>query len=486
MKPCRAAMQLFLLLAGVSFSSPFSGSFSAAFGEEPPAKSTTNEVVKTPSEDKASHPWLTDFAAGSCAALANHKPLLVLVGGESCPWCKDLDAEIAKPEVQSALNDWTLTHLDIDNNEGDVRKLGIGPIPALRMFNSDGRLVGSHDGYLPAAKLILLLADAKTAAQAAVDDSLFTEEAISAGDVPKLVESFHSPRPAVRDAAIGQLYRHPKEARPTVIDALFQGPLAVRLGAFELLDRWKAPLTGVDPWRSDTLSVTARKVLTEWASTPLEIDTKAISATPSQLAAAAATIDRLLAGSNEEAAAVREQLAYLGEALLPEVRQRMSQASDDPTRQRLSALRYRLLASDSLVLRWPNGIDRLSALDSPTRRQAADELVNRAKTSDQALLVELFSDPDPMVREISLRAIEHVGGSLASETLVKMLADPEPNVRAAILKQLAEKPMPGLVGPVSEYVTKETDPDMIMYAIRFLRAANSSSARCDRQAPETS
>ena len=213
-------------------------------------------------------------------------------------------------------------------------------------------------------------------------------------------------------------------------------------------------------------------MLTDWLATPLSLEATTAAATPAQLAAAAAAIDRMLTGSEEEAAAIREQLAYLGEALLPDVRMRMSQLGDDQSHG--NACRrcvIRLLASDSLALNWPTGIDRLASLDSPTRRQAAGELVTRAKSSDKSLLAELFSDPDPMVREISLRAIEHVGGSLASETLIKMLADPEPNVRAAILKQLAEKPMPGLIGPVSEYVANEKDPDMIMYAIRFLGTA---------------
>ena len=59
--------------------------------------------------------------------------------------------------------DWTLVSLDVDQNEIEVRKLGIGPIPALRMFNPQGRLIRSHDGYLPAAELIALLADTKAA-----------------------------------------------------------------------------------------------------------------------------------------------------------------------------------------------------------------------------------------------------------------------------------------------------------------------------------
>ena len=127
------------------------------------------------------------------------------------PWCKELDAEIAKPEMQAALADWTLVYLDIDQNEADVRKLGIGPIPALRMFSSEGLLVGSHDGYLPAERFVALLADSKTAAHAVVDEAIFTEDVLNAADVPKLIEHFRSPRPAVRDAALGQLYRHPRE-----------------------------------------------------------------------------------------------------------------------------------------------------------------------------------------------------------------------------------------------------------------------------------
>ena len=49
--------------------------------------------------------------------------------------------------------------------------------------------------------------------------------------------------------------------------------------------------------------------------------------------------------------------AALGAALLPEVTGRLKQAAADQDRQRLAALRYRLVAADSLPLRWPAALE---------------------------------------------------------------------------------------------------------------------------------
>jgi HEAT repeat protein len=140
------------------------------------------------------------------------------------------------------------------------------------------------------------------------------------------------------------------------------------------------------------------------------------------------------------------------------------------------ALRYRLVADDALVLRWPGGMTRLAATDSGERQQAAEELAKLATGDDQPLLLELFSDPDPLVREISLRGLQHIGGKQAAAALVKLLADPEPNVRAAVLKQLEEDPRRSMVPKVAEYLKTEQDPDLIVHAIRFLRATGGPEA----------
>ena len=59
---------------------------------------------------------------------------------------------------------------------------------------------------------------------------------------------------------------------------------------------------------------------------------------------------------------------------------------------------------------------------------------------------------------------------------MKLLADPEPNVRAAVLKQLEEQPVESMVPQVATYLKQEKDPDLVVHAIRFLRAAAGPAA----------
>src|SRR5262249_36601518 len=118
----------------------------------------------------------------------------------------------------------------------------------------------------------------------------------------------------------------------------------------------------------------------------------------------------------------------------------------------------------------------LSATAAPTRHQAVQELAQRAGADDEPLLLELFSDPDPLVRELSLRALHAVAGARAAESLTTLLRDPEPNVRAAVLKQLAEEPSPGMVPKIAEYIAGEKDADVVVHAVRALRAAKGKAS----------
>src|SRR5439155_23983990 len=94
--------------------------------------------------------------------------------------------------------------------------------------------------------------------------------------------------------------------------------------------------------------------------------------------------------------------------------------------------------------------------------------------------VQIFSNSDPLVRETSLRLLRAVGvagaANAASDALAALLADPEPNVRAAVLKQLAEQPDAAMTRQVVKYVAAEHDVDLVVHAIRALRAARGRTA----------
>ncbi len=432
-------------------------------------------------ENSASQPasvWLTDLDDAYAQAQQHRRPVFVKVGADWCHWCRKLDAQIRKPAVREALERWTLVSLDMDKHGEDVRKLGVGPIPALRLLTASGTVVATRDGFIEAKELVAWLNASHERAAASVSDDLVGAEAPEPEAVNGLVQKLGARQSAIREAAIRRLLPHPQAAAPAVAEAFTKPGLAVRLAALELLDEWGAPVADLDPWRPDTITDPAKQALATWvregARPP---STRPAGPTPEALAAVGREIDRLARATSEsEARAIRERLARYGSDLLPEVYARLQHATSDLERRRLTALRYRLLATDALVLNWPSGIERLSAIDAEVRHQAVQELAGRADPANAPLLLELFSDPDPLVREISLGALHAVGGADATEAMARLLNDPEPNVRAAVLKQMSEKPPAAFLEKVKNYVQNEADPDLVVHAVRVLRSGKPDTA----------
>jgi HEAT repeat protein len=301
--------------------------------------------------------------------------------------------------------------------------------------------VGSHEGYLSAEELLAWLRRERDAVAADPADVLLDGQEPDVLAVLKLTRLFGNRDPTIRAASMRRLVAYPVAAAPAVIKAFRDGNLATRLTALELLDSWRAPAGGIDPWRPETLTPLRTAALEEWVEDSAGVKVPASDrVTPDQLAEARAAIRRMIAAPSDEADAIREHLARFGQGLLPEVYEQLARADADLARERLLALRYRLAADDSRVLTWEGGLVRLAATDSRVRQRAAEELAGVADDRDRALLLELFGDPDPLVREISLRGLQQIGGKEATAALVKLLKDPAPNVRAAVLKQILENP----------------------------------------------
>ncbi len=431
-------------------------------------------------DDKAAaRPWLTSLAEGRAEGVKLRRPILVRLGADWCPWCRKLDAEVARPEVQKALANWTLVVLDVDKERRDAESLGVAGIPALRVLSSAGQVVASRDGFLSAPDLIAWLQDKPAPAAAVPPPAELTEsEAPTAIAAVRLVRQLDESDALLREAAINRLIGYPAESAAPVVEAFAAGPLQARLAALELLEAWKAPVAGLDPWRPSTVTKPRLDTLRDWSTKHLKAAESAAPAgpsllirslTPAQLAESGREIDRLIAAEPADAAPIRERLARLGRALLPAVRERLNHAETDAARERLTALRYRLAAADALVLKWPGGLERLSAAAATTRHLAVDELLQRAAPGDEPLFLELFNDTDPLVRESALKGLSAIGAAGDAQPLLALLADPEPNVRAAVLKQLAEHAPPRVTPAIADYVAREKDPDLVVHAVRVLR-----------------
>lgn len=426
-------------------------------------------------------PWLDNLPAATAEAQRLKQPILVDVGAEWCGWCKLLDKEVATPAVQAKLAGWTRVKLDADKDTDATRTLAVGPIPALRILTPLGRVVTTHDGFLKADALIALL-DKHHDAAAGADAVVLGDPPADPAAAEALVTRLADPDAVVREAVTRRLLARPDVAAAKVVDAFAAGKLAGRLAALELLHEWKAPLDGLDPWEPASVTPARIEALKRWADTMAKKaaggpTSRPAGLTDAALAAARRDIASLLAAATDgEARAARERLARSGSALLPEVAAALKNAAADRDRQRLTALRYRLAASDALALGWPDGFDRLASADGNARHQAVDELGGRAKAADAPLLLELFTDPDPLVRETSLRLLQAMGSEGTTSGLVKLLRDPEPNVRAAVLKQLAETPVAGMEGEVIKFAKEEKDADLVVHAVRLMRESKTKAS----------
>jgi HEAT repeat protein/thiol-disulfide isomerase/thioredoxin len=448
----------------------FKSGSSSATKSKPNDKSAASETVA----------WSSSLNDGYRRAMADHKPVFVYAGAKWCPTCRKISTVIESAKVREELARWTPIYLDIDAQRDDATTLGITAVPALRIHTPGGQAVAKHDQLVTADELVKWLKQNYSAATAAADDVLLAAGEPSAAAAAKLVKQFEQQNAAMREAAIRRLLPFPNTARPFVVKAFRDGPLSARLAAFELLEQWKAPLADLDPWRPETLTKERLAKLDKWTeSKPVGEPSRPTKLSEKELTDAQHQMTRMLAADESEADAIRQRLARLGPALLPEVYKQLKNAATDQDRRRLLVLRYRLAAPDSLVLRWPGGVERLGDTDPKLRRQAAEQLAKLAGNPEKELLLELFADSDPLVREISLRGLQHIGGKAASTALVKLLGDPEPNVRAAVLKQLEESPNAAMVPAVVKYIKEEKDPDLIVHGICFLRAAKGvEAAKC--------
>jgi len=447
--------------------------------QDPSAEANAEEAAadKAPQEKPQPKllPWLDSIQAGYREAREKQRPIFFRAGGEDCPWCEVLDEDIAKPAAQEELERWTRVKIDIAKSPQDADAMWVGPIPALRLVTPGGKIIASHDGALTAVELAAWLEEHYEAAAALPPPELVATGEPSDNDVVRIMTHFERRDAMTREAAIRRLAGYPHAAATATVKVLRKGSLAEKLAALELLQIWQAPVDKLDPWTPQSFNDERLAALDAWVKKTQTAEFK-----PSPIAASfdgeqrleiEEAIAKMLEAEPAEAGAIRERLARFGAALLPEVYKQLKEVQGDRPRERLTMLRYRLVADDELALNWTGGSERRSSSDVSIRSAAADKLAERAGEDDERLLLELFSDPAPLVREIVLKALRKTSGNRSNSTLIELLADPDPNVRAAVLKELAENPSKLIVPKIEQYVKQEKDADLIVHAARIFREA---------------
>ncbi len=391
-----------------------------------PSPAPSEPVQTQPATDSPSKVvWLNSLDAGYEQAQQTGYPILVFVGSSGqASSAAEWDA-LQTAATLHRKGKWTPVRLDAEKATDAVHSIGVVSIPALRLLSTSGRVGASKDGFVAAAEIASWLDENFERLSAAGDHG-----ASEASPVDRALTDLSSSDPVARERAIRLLSPEPQAAE-RVVEVLAAGNLGARLAAVDLLEQWKAPLTSIDPWEKSTLTAPRIAALRAWAKSLAASarSTTKPAASTRPIAVDPAELDELISAPTEiEARAVRERLVRYGPALLPQIYVRLAAATGDAARQRLSALRYRVVATETLAAEWPGGFDRLGSSDAAIRRAAAVEFAARAKPEDHRLIVELFGDADPVLREQALRLLRSVGGEETSKSLMQLLADPEPNV----------------------------------------------------------
>jgi|GEM_PF-726166 len=397
------------------------------------------------------------------------QPIMILFRASWCASCTQMTHELQSAEFQAVKSEWNLVSIDLDRDEEAVSIFRVDAVPTVILLDPAGTVVARQTGMVEAGDLVKWLKSGRKIAVPEPPVVLVGNEAPTKTESIELIELMGSTSPEVREVAIARMASFPEKTRSRAVDALSEAGLASRLGLIDLLGRWQAPLDGIDPWDSASLTDERLTKLKVWCDSPVDkLGQTLDTITPEQLADAIRELDQFLSDSTETTRLLPRFSRY-GKHLLPAVYERLGRTELDAGRQRLLALRYWLVAGNQLRLSWSSGFVQLGDIDLDGRRAAVREVLNRVSSQDADLLLELFGDSDPLIREMSLKGLQKVGASQTDEALIRLLTDPDLNVRAAVLKLLAEQKPERMIPHVAVYLEKEQDSDLIVHGLRFFR-----------------
>jgi thioredoxin-related protein len=99
--------------------------------------------------------WRADYSKARQEAAAKNRPLVIDFGTENCVWCRKLEETTFRdPAIVALLNQQCiLLRIDANRNPALAEALRIQNFPTLVYASPDGRVLGSHEGYIETAGL---------------------------------------------------------------------------------------------------------------------------------------------------------------------------------------------------------------------------------------------------------------------------------------------------------------------------------------------
>jgi uncharacterized protein YyaL (SSP411 family) len=116
-------------------------------------------------------PWIHSSAEALAAARQANAPILAFVTSSHCHFCQKMEAKTWSDDavIRQVSSTFVPLRLDADREPKVVESLRIRGFPTTVIFTPEGKVIDSAEGYMPPAKLgILLERSATHHAEAAV------------------------------------------------------------------------------------------------------------------------------------------------------------------------------------------------------------------------------------------------------------------------------------------------------------------------------
>ncbi len=209
-------------------------------------------------------PLLHDYDDAVQKAEKLDRPILVILGAEWCGPCKQLEEELGQPIAESIFQKWVVVKVDIDEEVALAKEWQVNAVPAFRILGLDQEIAASIEGYGGLKKLQAWLADNFDSANPSTLRLLRNDNPVDAKLVSELISMLRDRKPSKRKLITEKLAKNRMLAAGPLIEVLSAGNLSQKISALEILDKWSAPIAGLDPWEPDTMSSERLTRLRDW------------------------------------------------------------------------------------------------------------------------------------------------------------------------------------------------------------------------------
>lgn len=209
-------------------------------------------------------PLLHDYDEAVEKGVKLDRPILVILGAEWCGPCKQLEKELEQPIAESIFQKWVVVKVDIDEEVALSKEWQVNAVPSFRILGMEQEVAASNEGFGGLKKLQTWLAENFDAANPITQRLLRDDKPVDAKLVVELIAMLRDRRPDKRKLISVKLARNKGLAAGPILDVLSAGNLSQKIAALEILEKWSAPIAGLDPWEPDTISVERLAMLRDW------------------------------------------------------------------------------------------------------------------------------------------------------------------------------------------------------------------------------